>query len=242
MKLRVNLYQAELQPRFDKMTLKQLGQAAMLVSALLVLVAGFAYQQLSDVKAEQLLVQQQQQQKVKELEIYQQTLATRQPSVLLQQQADLLQQSIEQKQQLLSYLQQESNKSPPHYAQVMQHLDAIDPDGLWLTGFALGTIQRFDGIASSGVMLPEWLKALGTAPALQGLHFNTVKLEPLNEGKYRQFSVQAKVQLPQELNVLLQPGSANATPAPVQAVTAPLSGAVEAAAALKNNNTPGGQP
>lgn len=256
MKLRVNLYQADLQPRFDKMTLSQLGRAAMLVSVLLLLAAGLTYQQLSAVRTEQQLVQQQQQQKMQELEIYQQTLSNRQPSAQLQQQATLLQQSIAQKQQLLSYLQQESSKAPPRYAGVMQHLDAIDPTGLWLTGFSLGTIQRFDGIATAGELLPEWLKALGAAPGLQGLHFSSVKMEPVhagsgenqsggqshgqNYGKYRRFSVLASAptatQLSQPLTELLQ-----AEPAAVP-VAAPLSPAAEAAEALKNNNSPGGQP
>ena len=247
MKLRVNLYQAALQPRFDKMTLSQLGRAAMWVSALVLLAATLVYQQLSAAKAEQQVMQQQQQQKVQELEIYQQTLSNRQPSAQLQQQSALLEQSIAQKQQLLSYLQQERNKTPPHYAQVMQHLDAIDPKGLWLTGFSLGTIQRFDGIATEGVLLPEWLQALGAAPGLQGLHFSSVKMEPLHEGlsegqsggKYRRFSVLATAlstaAVHQPLKDLLQ-----TEPVAAPAV-APLSPAAEAAAALKNNS-PGDQP
>ena len=183
MKLRVNLYQADLQPRFDKMTLSQLGRAFIWVSALLLLAGGWAYQQVAAAKAQQQSVQQQQQQKTQELETYQQALANRQPSAQLQQQAALLQQSISQKQQLLSYLQHETSKAPPRYAAVMQHLDAIDPKGLWLTGFSLGTIQRFDGIAAEAGLLPEWLKALGAAPGLQGLHFSSVKVEPFGEGR-----------------------------------------------------------
>ena len=260
MKLRVNLYQADLQPRFDKMTLSQLGRAVIWVSALLLLAGGWAYQQVAAAKAQQQSVQQQQQQKTQELETYQQALANRQPSAQLQQQAAVLQQSISQKQQLLSYLQHETTKAPPRYAAVMQHLDAIDPKGLWLTGFSLGTMQRFDGIAAEAGLLPEWLKVLGAAPGLQGLHFSSVKVEPLGEGrgegpapginesmndglndkKYRRFSVLATPQntaaLNQPLSDLLQ-----AEPAAVPG-SAPLSPAAEAANSLKNTNSPGGQP
>lgn len=252
MKLRVNLYQADLQPRFDKMTLNQLGRAVIWVSALLLLAGGWAYQQVAAAKAQQQSVQQQQQQKTQELETYQQALANRQPSAQLQQQAAVVQQSILQKQQLLSYLQHETSKAPPRYAAVMQHLDAIDPKGLWLTGFSLGTMQRFDGIAAEAGLLPEWLKALGAAPGLQGLHFSSVKVEPFGEGrgeglndglsdkKYRRFSVLATPQntaaLNQPLSDLLQ-----AEPAVVP-VSAPLSPAAEAANSLKNNNSTGGQP
>lgn len=263
MKLRVNLYQADLQPRFDKMTLNQLGRAVIWVSALLLLAGGWAYQQVAAAKAQQQSVQQQQQQKTQELETYQQALANRQPSAQLQQQAALLQQSISQKQQLLSYLQQETTKAPPRYAAVMQHLDAIDPKGLWLTGFSLGTIQRFDGIAAEAGLLPEWLKALGAPSGLQGLHFSSVKVEPLLEGwgegsgegrgqgmnesmsdglsdkKYRRFSVLAT---PQSTAALNQPLSDLLQSEPAVPVAGPLSPAAEAANSLKNNNSPGGQP
>ncbi|MBU2225399.1 MAG: hypothetical protein KKB00_15315, partial [Gammaproteobacteria bacterium] len=85
MKLRVNLYQAVLQPRLEKMTL---AQAAMLVSvAVLLLILGgvWNYQQLLQQRQQADLIGQQVQSKLKELEIYQQSLATRQPAAALQQ-------------------------------------------------------------------------------------------------------------------------------------------------------------
>lgn len=240
MKLRVNLYQAVLQPRHDKMTLPQLRRATALVLLLLLASSGVVYQQLSAAEQQQQLVLQQQKNKLKELELYQQALAARQPSMQLQQQSELLQQSITQKQQLLSYLQQESNKAPPQYAGVMQHLHNIDPKGLWLTGFSLGTIEQFDGITSDGVLLPVWLQALGKAPGLQGLEFSLVKLQPLAEGRYRQFSVLASSKAAENLSGLLQTPAA--VPAAVPAAPAALSPAAEAAQELKNNGSSGGQP
>lgn len=241
MKLRVNLYQAALQPRHDKMTLPQLVRATTLVLGLLLAVGGWAYQQLSTARAELKLAQTQQQHKVKELEQYQQALAARQPSAQLQQQANVLQQSIAQKQQLLSYLQQEHNKTPPQYAKVMQHLSDIDPKGLWLTGFALGGSEQFEGITKDAELVPLWLTALGAAPGLQGLEFNLVKLEPVAEGAYRQFLVSAKAKTTQDLTGLLQQPAATA-PAAKNVAPPALSPAAEAAQQLKNNGSSGGQP
>lgn len=209
MKLRVNLYQAVLQPRHDKMTLPELFRATTLVLLLLLVSGGWVYQQLTTAKAQQALAMQQQQHKVKELELYQQALAARQPSAMLQQQANLLQQNIAQKQQLLSYLQQENTKTPPQYAKVMQHLNDIDPKGLWLTGFALGVNEQFDGITRQAELVPLWLKALGNTPGLHGLEFSLVKLEPVADGQYRQFSVMARQKTAQDLtNLLQQPSGA----------------------------------
>lgn len=241
MKLRVNLYQAALQPRQDKMTLPQLIRVTSLLLLLLVATGGLAYQQLSTARAQVALAQTQQQHKVKELEQYQQALAARQPSAQLQQQASVLQQSIAQKQQLLSYLQQENNKTPPQYAKVMQHLSDIDPKGLWLTGFALGGSEQFAGITRDAELLPAWLTALGNAPGLQGLEFSLVKLEPVADGAYRQFVVSAKQKTAQDFTTLLQQPAATA-PAVNNVAPAASSPAAEAAKTLKNNGSSGGQP
>ncbi|MCT6698316.1 PilN domain-containing protein [Rheinheimera sp. 4Y26] len=241
MKLRVNLYQAALQPRHDKMTLPELIRATSLVLLLLLVGGGFAYQQLSTARAQFELAQTQQQHKVKELELYQQALSARQPSAQLQQQASVLKQSIAQKQQLLGYLQQENNKTPPQYAKVMQHLSDIDPKGLWLTGFALGGSEQFEGITKDAELVPRWLTALGAAPGLQGLEFSLVKLEPVAEGAYRQFLVSAKAKTTQHLTGLLQQPAA-ATPANTKAEPATSTPAAEAAQQLNQNASSGGQP
>lgn len=191
MKLRVNLYQAVLQPRLEKMTLNQsawfIGMALMLVA----LGGLWSYQLLSQQRQQADLVGKQVQNKLKELEVYQQSLAGRQPAALLQQQANQLQHSIDQKRQLLSYLKQEISQTPPQYSQVLSHLAAIDLPGIWLTQFQLGQQQQFQGVVKNSQLLPQWLQALGKNALLQGQSFDGVKLQPLPQPPYLSFTVSA---------------------------------------------------
>ncbi|RVU33057.1 hypothetical protein EOE67_18455 [Rheinheimera riviphila] len=229
MKLRVNLYQVVLQPRLEKMPLKQV---AWLVGAVLVLltVGGlWNYQQLLQQRQQADLVGKQVQNKLKELEVYQTSLSGRQPSLMLQQQAQQLQQSIGQKQQLLSYLKQEISKTPPQYSQVLSHLAAIDLPGIWLTSFQLGQQQQFSGVVKDSQLLPQWLQALGKNALLQGQSFDGVKLQPLTQAPYLSFDVSARPALLAEETLLqapvISPTTAPATTQSTQATpTTPASG------------------
>jgi hypothetical protein len=224
MKLRVNLYQAVLQPRLEKMTLNQSAWLVGLV--LLLLTAGglWNYQQLLQQRQQADLVSKQQQSKLKELEIYQQSLAGRQPSATLQQQAQNLQQSIVQKQQLLSYLKQEISKTPPQYSQVFSHLAAIDLPGIWLTSFQLGQQQQFSGVVKDSQLLPQWLQALGKNALMQGQRFDGVKLQPLAQAPYLSFDVSARPEIPAEESLLQAPLTLPASAAQAAAAGTPASG------------------
>jgi len=214
MKLRVNLYQAALQPRLEKMPLLQVVWLVGAVLVLLTLAGAWNYQQLLQQRQQAELVGQQVQSKLKELEIYQQSLAGRQPSALLQQQANTLQQSIEQKQQLLSYLKQEISQTPPQYSQVLSHLAAIDLPGIWLTSFQLGQQQQFSGVVKDSQLLPQWLQALGKNALLQGQSFDGVKLQPLAQAPYLSFDVSARPVIVAEETLLQVPASAPAAVTP----------------------------
>ena len=218
MKLRVNLYQAVLQPRLEKMPLKQVVWLVGVVLVLLALGGLWTYQQLLEQRQQADLVGKQVQHKLTELEAYQLSLAGRQPSAVLQQQAQQLQQSISQKQQLLSYLNQEISQTPPQYSQVLSHLTAIDVAGIWLTSFQLGQQQQFSGVVKDSQLLPRWLQALGKNASLQGQSFDAVKLQPLAQAPYLRFDVTAKPALLVEESLLQAP----VTSAPAAAVPPPV--------------------
>jgi Tfp pilus assembly protein PilN len=183
MKLRVNLYQSTLQPVKVPAGLLLLLRVLLGLTMLLALLWSLLQWQLQQ-QQQQLAVQQQEQQSsLQQLEILQQTLVQRQPSVELTRQAQQIQQSIQQKQQLLAYLRQQNNGQAPAYAAVMAHLAAIDPAGLWLTRFSLGSSLQFQGVVRDSQLLPVWLQALGQQPQLQGLTLATVRLNPLRTGQ-----------------------------------------------------------
>ncbi len=223
MKLRINLYQPALQPRLEKMPLNQVVWLVGLVLVLLTLGGLWNYQQLLQQRQQADLVGQQVQSKLKELEVYQLSLAGRQPSAALQQQAQNLQQSISQKQQLLSYLKQEISKTPPQYSQVLSHLAAIDLPGIWLTSFQLGQQQQFRGVVKDSQLLPQWLQALGKNTLLQGQSFDGVKLQPLAQAPFLSFDVSARPAILAEEPLLQVPATAPSAAA-VQTPVTPASG------------------
>ena len=222
MKLRVNLYQTVLQPRLEKMPLKQVIWLVGLVLVLLTFGGLWNYQQLLQQRQQADLVGKQVQNKLKELEAYQLSLAGRQPSVNLQQQAQQLQQSIDQKQQLISYLKQEISKTPPQYSQVLSHLAAIDLPGIWLTSFQLGQQQQFSGVVKDSQLLPQWLQALGKNALLQGQSFDAVKLQPLTQAPYLSFNVSARPTVQVDETLLQAPVQAATTPPTTQAQSTPV--------------------
>jgi Tfp pilus assembly protein PilN len=182
MKLRVNLYQSTLQPVKVPAGLLLLLRVLLGLTMLLALLWSLLQWQLQQQQQQLALQQQEQQSSLQQLEILQQTLVQRQPSVELTRQAQQIQQSIQQKQQLLAYLRQQNNGQAPAYAAVMAHLAAIDPTGLWLTRFSLGSSLQFQGVVRDSQQLPLWLQALGQQPQLQGLTLATVRLNPLRTG------------------------------------------------------------
>ena len=227
MKLRVNLYQAVLHPRLEKMTLNH--SACSLSGALLEITLGslWSYQQLLQQRQQAELVTKQVQSKLQELEIYQQSLSGRQPAMNLQQQAQQLQLSLTQKQQLLGYLRQEISQSPPQYSEVLSHLAAIDLPGIWLTSFQLGQQQQFQGVVKNSQLLPQWLQALGKNASLQGQSFDAVKLQPLPQAPYLSFEVSARKAEDSDDALLLEPAvvAPSVTQEPVAAPAAvPASG------------------
>lgn len=183
MKLSVNLYQSSLQPVKVPVGLLLLLRVLLGLTLVLALLwSGLQWQQQQ--QQQQLAAQQQEQQStLQQLDILQQTLVQRQPSAELTRQAQQIQQSIQQKEQLLAYLRQQNNGQAPAYAAVMAHLAAIDPAGLWLTGFSLGRNLQFQGVVRDSQLLPSWLKALGQQPQLQGLTLAKIQLSPMRLGQ-----------------------------------------------------------
>lgn len=189
MKLRVNLYQAGLQPIKVAASLPLLLRLIGIVLMSLLASWGWLQQQSSVLQQQVSTLQQQQQSQLQQLENLQQALAQRQPSVGLTEQAQHLQQSIRQKQQLLAHLTQQQSEQAPSFAAILQHLALIDPKGFWLTEFQLGADVRFKGVVQQSQQLPDWLTALGKHPHLQGLTMQHLQVQPLPNTTWLQFDM-----------------------------------------------------
>ena len=177
MKQQVNLYQHALQPVREQLGLKRLLQIWLCLA--LVLLAVWFYLQQQQVQLVNQLTSEQQQLNVlqQEMTMYQQALAQRQPSAELVSQYETTAQSVAQKQQLLSYLGQQQQLATEVYSPVLQHLQQIDRQDLWLTGFSLQQhASSFNGIALRPESVPLWLDNLRQLTYFRGQRFSQVNM------------------------------------------------------------------
>lgn len=193
MKQQVNLYQAVLQPIRERLGLKRLLQIWLCI--LLVLFAAWLYLQQQQAQLTKQLASEQQQLNVlqQEMTMYQQALAQRQPSAELVSQYDTAAQSVAQKQQLLNYLSQQQQQATQIYSPVLQHLQHIDRQDLWLTGFSLQQhFSSFNGIALRPDSVPLWLENLRQLAYFRGQRFSQVNMLQVPEKKAVSFELRAR--------------------------------------------------
>lgn len=177
MKQQVNLYQHALQPVSEKLGLKRLLQIWLCLA--LVLFAVWFYLQQQQAQLVKQLTSEQQQLNVlqQEMTMYQQALAQRQPSAELVSQYEATAQSVAQKQQLLNYLGQQQQQATEVYSPVLQHLQQIDRQDLWLTAFSLQQHNSsFNGIALRPDSVLLWLENLRQLAYFRGQRFSQVNM------------------------------------------------------------------
>lgn len=177
MKQRVNLYQPQLYPVTERLSLQRLVSGWLLLVG--ILFSGWFWLQYQQQQlAEQLAVQQQQLDvQLQEVQLYQQALQQRQPAVELTKQYELLQHRVRQKQQLLGYLAQQQQQAGQLYSPVLAHLLQIDRRELWLTAFSLQQQHSsFSGISLLPDKVPLWLEDLRRLDYFKGQRFSEVNM------------------------------------------------------------------
>lgn len=191
-KQRVNLYQPVLYVQRQLLSLSRLVFAWLLLFVVLAAVY-FMLQQQSQHQTAQLAEQQRQLDTARqEITLYQQALAQRQPSPALLLQHQQLQHSVQQKQQLLSYLSGQQQQASQFYSPVLQHLQQIDRQDLWLTAFSLQQqYSSFAGIALQPEVVPHWLAELGQLHYFRGQRFSQIELQQVAEKQAVSFSLAA---------------------------------------------------
>ena len=192
-KQRVNLYQAELHIRQQLLTLPRL-LLALLGLLTLIIVLWFVQQQQTRQFQLQLSDTQQQLNTVtQELSLYQQALAQRQPSETLQLQLQQLKSSVLQKQQLIGFLSGQQQQATVLFSPVLQHLQQIDRQALWLTSFTLQPhYSSFNGIALQPEVVPLWLTDLSKLTYFSGQRFNQLELQQVPDKTAVSFSLTAQ--------------------------------------------------
>lgn len=192
-KQRVNLYQPVLFVQRQRLTLSRLLYLWFALIVVLLAVMFMLQQQLQQHTAQLAEQQRQLNTAQQEVTMYQQALTQRQPAAALQQQHQLLQRSVQQKQQLLGYLSSQQQQAGLFYSPVLQHLQQIDRNELWLTSFSLQQhYSSFAGIALQPDAVPQWLAELSSLGYFQGQRFSQINLQQVAEKQAVSFSLIAR--------------------------------------------------
>uniref|UniRef100_A0A486XJA6 MSHA biogenesis protein MshI n=1 Tax=Rheinheimera sp. BAL341 TaxID=1708203 RepID=A0A486XJA6_9GAMM len=177
LKQHVNLYQAKLYPVRERLSLKRLAWALASVTAF-VTVSWLLLAQQHSVVAKQLAdTELKLKQQLEQTSLYQQALAQRKADESLVKQLQLAEHAVAQKQQLLSYLSAQQQQASQRYSAVLQHLQQIDQDDLWLNAFVLQPQHSsFKGVTLKPASVTSWLDKLSQLGYFRGQRFSQVSL------------------------------------------------------------------
>ncbi len=192
-KQQVNLYQPVLFVQRQYLTLPRLAWSWLLLAASVAVMVFMLQQQHKQLSTTLSGQQAQRDTQAQEASMYQQALAQRQPAPALQKQYQVLQHSVMQKQQLLSYLAGQQQQAGLFYSPVLQHLQTIDRNELWLTAFSLQQqYSSFSGIALQPDAVPLWLEDLRKSAYFRGQRFSQISLEQVPAKEAVGFSLMAQ--------------------------------------------------
>jgi HAMP domain-containing protein len=173
----VNLYQPLLYPVTDRLSLRRVLSAWLLLVGLLLSVWFWLQYQQQQLAAQLAAQQQQLDVQQQEVLLYQQALEQRRPSAELIKQYEQVQHRVRQKQQLLGYLAQQQQQAGQLYSPVFAHLLQIDRQELWLTAFSLQQQHSsFSGISLQPDKVPLWLEDLRRLSYFKGQRFSEVNM------------------------------------------------------------------
>ncbi len=188
----VNLYTDELRPRRERL---QAGAAlAVLIFALFVIAvaAGVVRYQESELQADTLALQQQNEQLRSSVEQLTKEVEARQPDPEVEAALERVTATLARRQRLLERVENLIAAETTGFSSPLSALARQVPQGLWLTHIRLDARQGDVGLAGraqSGRLVPMYLEKLGDEPAFAGKTFGSFRLDREEDGRWIEFRV-----------------------------------------------------
>ncbi|MBZ9613819.1 type II secretion system protein GspL [Rheinheimera maricola] len=177
LKQHVNLYQPLLHPVRERLSLQRLAVALTSLVAVVAVSGLLLLQQHSQAATALANTQLNLTQQLEQITLYQQALSQRKADDGLIRQYQQAERAVAHKQQLLDYLSVQQQQASQVYSPVLQHLQQIDIDDLWLQNFALRQQHSsFSGITLKPASVTLWLESLRQLGYFRGQRFSQVSL------------------------------------------------------------------
>ncbi|QIR13359.1 fimbrial assembly protein [Shewanella aestuarii] len=177
-KTRVNLFSASLLPPKQRLTFTHLVAAVVAVVGLSVLLYGFSWYQVNQLKQQHRQASQakeQQSQLKEQLEIQ---IAQRMPNSELVAQVELQAQRLELKKLLKDELAHRTALISQGYSPILTDLAAVSDGSVWLSRIYFNQQHiEFEGFGQQPYSIPLWIDRLKTADTLKGFAFAAMTMD-----------------------------------------------------------------
>lgn len=174
MSAQINLYHPRFLKQHDLLTLGNVALAAVACYTLLAAVGGWAWQEAASRKQAAVAAEAQLQSAKQQVEAATKSAALRKPNPQLIAEAENTESMLRRRDEIARLLEGGAVGSAGGFAEYMRGLGRQVPQGLWLTGFTIGSggnDMEIRGSMLNSAALPDYIRRLGTEKAFQGRTF-----------------------------------------------------------------------
>ncbi|MFN2360270.1 MAG: PilN domain-containing protein [Marinobacter sp.] len=188
----VNLYTDDLRPRKEKLQAGVAMAALVLALVVIAVAAGVTRYQESQLQAETMALQQQNDQLQRSVDRKTNEVEARRPDPEIEADLERVTETLARRQQLLDRVENLIATETNGFSKPLSALARQVPEGLWLTSIRLDARHGDVGLAGraqSGRLVPVYLEQLGGEPAFAGKTFGSFRLEREEDGRWIEFQV-----------------------------------------------------
>jgi len=174
MSAQINLYHPRFLKQRDLLTLGNVALAAVLLHTALAAAGGWAWRDAALRQAAAVAAQAQVKAAKEQVEAATKAAAIRKPSPQLVAELEHVEAVLRRRAEIVRLLEGGARGSTDGFADYLRGFGRQAPEGLWLTGFSIGSgdnDMEIRGSMLDAAALPEYIRRLGTEKAFQGRNF-----------------------------------------------------------------------
>lgn len=174
MSAQINLYHPRFLKQSDRLTLRNIALAAAALYAVVAVAGGWAWQSAAAQKDATMTAEAKLKAVKNQLEAATKAAAVRKPSPQLIAEADNMEALLRRRGDIARLLEGGAVGSTGGFADYLRGFARQTPDGLWLTGFTIGSggnDMEIRGSMLSPTALPDYIRRLGAEKSFQGRNF-----------------------------------------------------------------------
>lgn len=179
MSAQINLYHSRFLKQRELLTLYNVALAAVAVYGLLVLLGGWAWQNAATQKEAATAAETQLKLTKEQVEAAAKAAATRKPSPQLATELESAESTLRRRTEIAGLLESGAVGSTGGFSEYMRGFARQAQEGLWLTGFSIGSGGNDMEIRGSMLdpgALPDYIRRLGAEKAFQGRNFAALSM------------------------------------------------------------------